>query len=416
MAINFPTPTSVGQTYTYGATTWTWDGTVWNASSYTGVVGATGFTGATGQFGATGFTGATGEFGATGFTGATGEFGATGFTGATGQFGATGFTGATGQFGATGFPGATGAPGTLNQLQYLEPIPAISTTSYANTVGSVYLQGFNLPAPIGSGRLNKLGVLTNNIMLFNTNFTNASTGTISRYFTFYDKMAIYNNGDTTGVNSTNSQRIESFWSNEQSWLITQVVNVSATNTTASISVTNAITISFPVSYHSSSSAPGYATVSGSVSTAPGAVSVVSSATQLQSGAISSAQAYLTGSHMIPFIFNTSLDQGDYVLAHMISTSSATSTAGLTGMTGYASGTYLSNHSYVYITEIAASAYKQIGLSTTNSSTNYDAWIGIFSATSTGFPSTINKTDVRPIGGGTNYDLYWNYQQYSLNSV
>lgn len=81
MPLNFPTATFVGQTYTSGLTTWTWDGTVWKPSSIAPTPGATGLTGATG------FTGATGSQGIQGFNGATGLLGSTGFTGATGPVG-----------------------------------------------------------------------------------------------------------------------------------------------------------------------------------------------------------------------------------------------------------------------------------------------------------------------------------------
>jgi hypothetical protein len=52
--VNFPTPTSVGQTYTFGSRTWTWTGDFWMATSttvgYTGSQGV-GYTGSTGPSG-----------------------------------------------------------------------------------------------------------------------------------------------------------------------------------------------------------------------------------------------------------------------------------------------------------------------------------------------------------------------------
>ena len=171
----------------------------------------------------------------------------------------------------------------------------------------------------------------------------------------------------------------------------------------------------PVSYNSSSSAPAYTTVGGSITASTAASTMVSSATALTSGAFSSCQAYLSGSHMMPFIFNTTLDAGDYVLAQMISTSSSSTGTGA-NMSAYAGGTYISNHSLVYVSALAPAAYKQIGLSTTNSSTNYNPYLGVYSTTSTGFPSTITVSDIRQLGGGTNYWLYWNYALASINST
>jgi len=39
MPLNFPNSPSLNQTYTVGTSTWTWDGTVWNATSSTTIVG-----------------------------------------------------------------------------------------------------------------------------------------------------------------------------------------------------------------------------------------------------------------------------------------------------------------------------------------------------------------------------------------
>lgn len=54
ITVNFPTPTSVGQTYTFGSRTWTWTGDFWMATSttvgYTGSQGV-GYTGSTGPSG-----------------------------------------------------------------------------------------------------------------------------------------------------------------------------------------------------------------------------------------------------------------------------------------------------------------------------------------------------------------------------
>jgi hypothetical protein len=81
----------------------------------TGLVGATGLTGASGVRGATGSTGVQGVQGASGSTGVQGVQGASGSTGVQGVQGASGSTGVQGVQGAsgsTGLTGATGAAGT----------------------------------------------------------------------------------------------------------------------------------------------------------------------------------------------------------------------------------------------------------------------------------------------------------------
>jgi len=60
-AITFPTSPTVGQSFTSGDRSWTWNGTTWgsNAAVITGPTGATGVAGATGADGATGPAGPT---------------------------------------------------------------------------------------------------------------------------------------------------------------------------------------------------------------------------------------------------------------------------------------------------------------------------------------------------------------------
>ena len=155
MAIDFPNSPTVNDTFTSGATTWSWDGTKWSLV-VTELTGPTGPTGAVGDAGPTGPTGATGEalqiqgavatveelpptgdpgdgyivgngnlyvwvptssawlntgniLGPTGPTGSTGPTGADSFvTGPTGSQGDLGPTGPTGCTGDTGPTGATG--------------------------------------------------------------------------------------------------------------------------------------------------------------------------------------------------------------------------------------------------------------------------------------------------------------------
>lgn len=71
MAIDFPNSPSVGQTFSIGVRTWTYDGVKWSLTSY-GIVGATGPQGSIGSTGATGGIGAQGPTGPTGPQGSSG--------------------------------------------------------------------------------------------------------------------------------------------------------------------------------------------------------------------------------------------------------------------------------------------------------------------------------------------------------
>lgn len=145
MALNFPTPSAPGDTYVSGTTTWTWDGTVWRASTLDGYVGATGLAGATGLPGASGYVGSDGSTGASGMqglTGATGASGVLGNTGATGASGTSGLTGSTGASGTSGLIGATGASGVSadQTLNTNSNVTFNQITSTGNTIVSGQLK------------------------------------------------------------------------------------------------------------------------------------------------------------------------------------------------------------------------------------------------------------------------------------
>ena len=168
MAINFPDTPTIGDQYSEGGRTWSWDGTTWNVVRAT-VLGPTGPTGPTGAQGVTGPTGATGptgpqgpegefvpsaatppspatpgdvwfdtetgavyvyydnfwvEVGTSEFGGATGPTGPQGIQGVTGPTGPAGedgadseVTGPTGPTGSTGPTGPTGPQGLGSQAQ-----------------------------------------------------------------------------------------------------------------------------------------------------------------------------------------------------------------------------------------------------------------------------------------------------------
>lgn len=121
MAINFPSSPTNGEVYSYGDSSWIWDGARWEARATELVAGPTGptgpasnVTGPTGSQGATGSqgpTGATGPHGATGATGPQGEQGVQGVQGDQGLQGIQGIQGATGPQGATGAQGDVGPTG-----------------------------------------------------------------------------------------------------------------------------------------------------------------------------------------------------------------------------------------------------------------------------------------------------------------
>ena len=173
-ALNFPNNPNVGNTYTSGVTTWTWDGVSWRSGGQIGPAGATG---------ATGPTGSTGSAGATGYTGPTGSAGATGYTGPTGSAGSAGATGATGY---TGPAGASGNYSNANVAVYL-PVYTGNINSGNLTVTGTTIHGTGLNYSAANAYI-QMGGSTNSylqVAVQNTNSgNNAST----------DIAAVANNG------------------------------------------------------------------------------------------------------------------------------------------------------------------------------------------------------------------------------
>jgi hypothetical protein len=124
MPLNFPTSPTLNEVYTFGGSSWIWNGSGWvsyNPNAENVVDSLNGLTGSVllGEgsnitltpSGNTIIIGASGGFGATGATGPQGPTGATGATGAQGIQGIQGNTGATGEQGPQGIQGNTGATG-----------------------------------------------------------------------------------------------------------------------------------------------------------------------------------------------------------------------------------------------------------------------------------------------------------------
>lgn len=95
MALNFPTPTTIGQQYTYDLVTYTWNGTFWQSNGLSGAKGDKGEVGSKGDKGDSvkGDVGAKGEIGEQGIAGtaaAKGDKGDKGFVGTQGVKGVKG--------------------------------------------------------------------------------------------------------------------------------------------------------------------------------------------------------------------------------------------------------------------------------------------------------------------------------------
>lgn len=182
VSINFPTPSQVGEFYTFNGKTWQWDGIAWRAlgsivSGPTGPTGSDSFvTGPTGYLGPTGatgpsVTGPTGHIGPTGVTGPTGWTGPQGDpsfepgpTGPQGDVGPTGPVstepGPVGPTGPTGIVGATGPTGIIGPTGTTGPTGAASNVAGPTGPTGATVTGPTGPSEVQEKQFNKPGALT----------------------------------------------------------------------------------------------------------------------------------------------------------------------------------------------------------------------------------------------------------------
>jgi hypothetical protein len=277
---------------------------------------------------------------------------------------------------------------------FYEPFDFFAANS---TISSLVAGSWNIgpnavPFAMGSGQINLLmqdgaGFLNGAV------YSATSSGSVSRYQTQNMQIALYKLG--SGASTT---RIESFFTKEISYLATWVRQVSG-STTSNLTVTNALTLSFPSQWDASGGVT-YGTTAQSGSTSVGAST---GASTLANNLITGAVQYYSGSKFVPFPFNTSIGAGKYWLGLMVN--SSTSSTG----TNYSTGTMMSTVSVAGMLEFANAAYKRLGQSASNSTSLVTMFDGNYASTSSSPPANIATSDMR---NGQGPRIYWNYQQSS----
>jgi len=279
-------------------------------------------------------------------------------------------------------------------LSQFEPFPQPNTNSTLSApgIGTWYLDPFRVPAELSNGIIYMpvVGGLSTNAFQDGAVWSAASTGSNTRYFTFLNNLAIYKRG--SGASST---RLESVWSNVASWMVTWERR-NGTTATNQGTVSNYLTVSVPLNINSTGG------ITWSSNAASGTVSYNAStgASTIASSLITGPARFLTGSRMEMVPFATTLAAGDYVLAHMFSSSTS-----VTG-TNYTGGTVITTQSRLGLLENAMGAFKLIGNSTTNATSCQLLWHGHLATTTLSASSAIATADVRSTTGRA----YWNYAQ------
>ena len=274
---------------------------------------------------------------------------------------------------------------------FFEPFPLPNTNSTLSSpgIGTWYIDPFNLPHGMDSGRIN---VFVSNAAGFLNGavYSAANSGSISRYQTFENHLALYKQG--TGASQT---RLETVWTKSIDFRFTWERRVSG-STTSNLTVSNYLTASFPSAYDTAGGIT-YSSTSQSGTTSVGAST---GASTLANNLITGVVAYVSGARRDGIPIATKLDPGQYWLGHMF-----TSTSSSTG-TGYSTGTMMSTHSALGLLENLFNAYKAPASSISNSSSQPVMFHGYLKTTTSVASSVMATSDIIYTSGR----IYWNHQR------
>ena len=294
----------------------------------------------------------------------------------------------------TGLSSSTAAGGFsigVNTFANFEPfqLPNTNSTLSAPGIGTWYLDGpYNFGEGLPTGQIN---FLVANAAGFSNGgvFSAATTGSISKYQTIYHHLALYKLD--TGANTS---RLTLAWSNSIGLMCTD--NYAVTSTASDqVAVTHAVTISFPSQFDTAGGVT-YGTTSQSTSSSTQATTMASSAVN----AVLTVNSFYSGSRMDIMPVASTIAPGAYWLGHMYTSTS--SSAG----TAYTTGTMFSTQSRLGLLENLQNAYKRLGLSVSNSSTNVQVFHGFLATTTSLATGFIDTADMR----GTTGRMYWNFAQ------
>ena len=281
---------------------------------------------------------------------------------------------------------------------YFEPFIPANTNSNLSApgIGTWYFHPFALPLGIGSGQINMLNACAAG-WLNGTLHTRSITGINTRYDTFMNRIAIYKLG--SGASTT---RLESVWTGSCDIMATWARTFTSSTATSHYRQYNALSLSYPKQFDASGGVTySTTTLSGSATTGTTASTLNST---FGNSLITAIIPFISGSRMDIFPFATSLPAGQYWFACMFS--SSTSTTG----TGNTQGTAFTTHSRVHMLQFVDQAYKQLGTSVSNSSTDVEQFHGSLATTATSATAALGTVDLRNFL--TNHRVYWNYAQSS----
>lgn len=296
--------------------------------------------------------------------------------------------------GLTSSSNAAGVSAGLDFVDFFEPFVPANTNSglTAPGIGTWYFDPFFVPFNLNSGQLRMLNADVAGF-LHGAVFSAASTGSVSRYQTLMQRIAIYRLG--AGASTT---RLESIWSADCSFMATWDLRLATANTSSG-TISNFLTLSFPAQWDVS----GGVTYSSTAQSGTTSVSTNTMASTRANNIITGAIAYLSGSKELFFPFATSLAAGDYWFARMYSSTSSSS--GTSGGVGTA-GTLFQTQSYLHMLEFVGQGFKQLGRSVSDSSSDFQKFHGSLATTTSAPTSIVGTSDLRNLAA--NHRVYWNH--------
>ena len=271
------------------------------------------------------------------------------------------------------------------------PLPNADSTLSTGSIGTWYIDPFSLKNVFAGGRLNLFGSIAAGF-LNNTTYS-TSTASHTKYATIEHDIAIYSRD--SGANST---RLTKVWNADADIFATWQVAVSGTSGTTtslgSLTVTNALTISFPAQWDTSGGVT-YSSTSQSGTVSSGSFTMANTRAD---SLITGAAVYVSGAIENIFGMTANLLPANYWFAHMYSTITSS-----TGTGAYSQGTYFPLMSFVGMNEFPLNPYKQMGKSVSSTNTNPIDYHGFINTGSSEAFLSLAATDVRP----SPTRMYWN---------
>ena len=311
-----------------------------------------------------------------------------------------------------------------NQIAFYEPQPYFSASVSSNFLnGTWYVEPVQVIGALNSGIINRLfaggtsGSSPFGISSANTTINSGQSGGFTRTGVMYNQFGLYTRG--TGASSS---ALYSYWSQSEMIGLSHSFSITSTVATSNILYGETRSLSYPYIYNAVTTGAGassdtvssyggvvYTTASGSYTTSA-AASSISKAWSATMASVHSLAQSISGSICFPIQCGARISAGEYHIIHQFSTT----TGQTTGAAGAFAGGSLFGSTQVFSQAIIQvqnpQAFRMLGQTASNSSTNWMPGHGFYTNAASTISSKLPITDIR--NNTTAAKLYWNYQNFS----